>query len=154
VREKERERERRLNLRVAKMSIVQRDGLLLFGILLLSYVQSQSQQTNTNEKNSPLYQNLPNCLKGDYICIEKKTKAKAIVCPMFKDEEGFLSEWVAYYQMHGFEHVYLYNDGSTDNSLVELKPWMDSGFVTVRSNFTAESLQIRPGYLKQVRFQA
>jgi hypothetical protein len=68
---------------------------------------------------------------------------------MIRDEEGFLSEWVAYYQMHGFDHVFLYNDGSIDNGLVELQPWIDSGFVTVKSNFTAETLNIHPGFKNQ-----
>ena len=102
------------------------------------------------EERSPLYQNLPNCAKNDFVRIKKKTTKRAVLCPMIKDEEGFLSEWVAYYQMHGFEHIYLYNDGSTDKSLVELKPWIDSGFVTVKSNFTLDSLKVK----KKMRNQA
>jgi hypothetical protein len=119
---------------------------ILVPILIYLFIsRALSEQSSIEEKKgSPLYQGLPNCLKGDFVRIKKKTTAKAIVCPMFKDEEGFLSEWVAYYQMHGFEHVYLFNDGSIDNSLKELKPWIDSGFVTIRSNFTADSLHINP----------
>ena len=96
-----------------------------------------------NEERSPLYQHLPNCLDNNFVRIKKKTTKRAVLCPMIKDEEGFLSEWVAYYQMHGFDHIYLYDDGSTDRSLVELKPWIDSGFVTVKSNFTQDSLKVK-----------
>jgi hypothetical protein len=91
---------------------------------------------------SPYWQWLPDCesqIQKD-MAIVKKTNSKALLCPLFKDEEGFLSEWTAYYQMHGFDHIMFYDDGSSDNSAVELKPWLDSGFVTIRYNFTVESL--------------
>ena len=65
-----------------------------------------------------------------------KTTMKGITCPIFRDEEGFISEFLAYYQLHGLHHVRLYNDGSTDNSLAELQPWVRSGFVSVVENFT------------------
>ena len=39
--------------------------------------------------------------KKDYPDIVKNHKdAKGILCPMIRDEEGFLSEWVAYYQVN------------------------------------------------------
>ena len=99
------------------------------------------------EVGSPFNQKLPPCEKG-YTPIRKKTDAKAILCPMFKDEEGFLSEWVAYYQLHGFDHIMMFDDGSTDNSLVELAPWIAQGFVTVYSNWTEDSLQINPVFTR------
>jgi hypothetical protein len=64
----------------------------------------------------------------------KKTKAKGMACPIFRDEQGFLSEFVAYYQLHGLDHIKLYDDGSTDNSLAEIEPWIRSGFVSVEYN--------------------
>ena len=97
---------------------------------------------------SPLDQGLPTCTAGTFKRIERKTTAKAIVCPMIRDEEGFLSEWVAYYQMHGFSHVMLFDDGSVDNGLAELQPWINSGFVSVKSNWTAETLKVHPVMLK------
>lgn len=96
---------------------------------------------------SPYEQNLPACGKG-FPRIEKKTDAKAMLCPMIRDEEGFLSEWVGYYQMHGFDHIMFFNDSSIDNFHEELKPWIDSGFVSVRSNWTSESLNISPNFLR------
>ena len=62
---------------------------------------------------------------------------------MIKDEEGFLSEWVAYYQMHGFDHIVFFDDSSIDDGLVELQPWIESGFVTVRSNFSVDTVNLR-----------
>jgi hypothetical protein len=64
----------------------------------------------------------------------KKTTSRGIACPVFRDEEGFLSEFVAYYQLHGLNHIRFYDDGSIDNSLVELAPWITSGFVSVVAN--------------------
>jgi hypothetical protein len=84
---------------------------------------------------SPLYQHLPTCGNG-FNRVQKKTQSKALLCPMIKDEQGFLSEWVAYYTMHGFDHIMFFDDGSTDNGLAELKPWMDAGVVSVRNNWT------------------
>jgi Glycosyltransferase family 92 len=122
--------------------------LFISFILLIVFTNGLKQKEDLNEKLSPLYQHLPNCVKGDFVRIIKKTKKKAAVCPMIRDEEGFLSEWVAYYQMHGFDHVFLYNDGSIDKGLTELQPWIDSGFVTVRSNFTALNLNLRNDFSK------
>lgn len=96
---------------------------------------------------SPFNQNLPDC-KADYKHIEKKTKAKAILCPMIRDEEGFLSEWIAYYQVHGFDHFMIFDDYSSDDSLVELKPWIDRNIVTVISNWTVDSLNTSYAFRK------
>ena len=114
--------------------------LLLFFINCLSQKQDEFQY----QANSPYNQKLPNCDDKKYDIIQKKTNTKAILCPMFKDEEGFLSEWVGYYQMHGFDHIMMFDDNSTDDSLVELKPWIDNGFVTIVQNWTDETTQINP----------
>lgn len=94
------------------------------------------------KEKSPYNQYLPVCSDraSEKNRIVKKTTAKTIICPMFRDEEGFLSEWVAYYQMHGVDHVMLFDDGSVDRSLEEVKPWIDTGFVSVRTNWTVDSL--------------
>lgn len=66
----------------------------------------------------------------------------------FRDEQGFLSEWVAYYHMHGFDHFVFNDDQSTDNGLDELKPWVDLGMITVVKNWTAESLNVSWAFRK------
>ncbi len=73
------------------------------------------------------------------------------VCPVLfcdRDEEGFLSEWTAFYQMHGFDHIIFFNDNSVDNSISELKPWIDSGFVSIVGNWTLEELNINPAFTR------
>ena len=113
---------------------------LNFLTLLLSLLYNLSIQENNIHK-SPLYQYLPDCKDQNHQNINrivKKTDSKALLCPMFKDEEGFLAEWVSYYQIHGIDHIRLYDDDSSDHSIKELKPWIESGFVTIRSNWTWE----------------
>lgn len=115
--------------------------ILLLSIVLIpncSSKQDKQQDHVVIGDKSPYYQYLPDCSKeGNHLT--KKTTGKGIICPMIRDEEGFLSEWVAYYQIHGFDHIMFFDDGTIDDSLVELKPWIDSGFVSIRSNFTVDT---------------
>ena len=98
---------------------------------------------------SPYNQHLPDCTKkSDYPQVVKKTTEKAILCPMIRDEEGFLAEWISYYQMHGFDHIMLFDDGSVDNYAEEISPWVQSGFVSVKGNWTDESLHISPAFTR------
>eukprot|EP01036_Dinobryon_divergens_P030880 gene30880-40191_t len=83
---------------------------------------------------SPYYQYLSNCSSGSYKTVRKKTSTKGIVCPMIKDEVGFLSEWTAFYEMQGFDHIIFFDNNST-TSFDELSPWIKDGFVTIRRNW-------------------
>lgn len=38
-----------------------------------------------------------------------------VVCAVFKNEAHILEEWILHYLHHGFEHIYLINDFSSDN---------------------------------------
>lgn len=61
------------------------------------------------------------------------TEAKVLTCTMFRDEEGFLSEFVSFYRVLGVHHMLLFDHFSIDNSTAEIKPWVEAGFVTVQS---------------------
>jgi hypothetical protein len=61
--------------------------------------QIHAQESNSNSNNgiqfdtmSPLYQHLPDCRKK-FVRISKQTTEKGLICPMFRDEEGFLAEF-------------------------------------------------------------
>lgn len=86
------------------------------------------------DPRSPTYQHLPDC--GNYDSIHKQTNHTAGVCVMIKDEEGFLSEFVAFYIVQGVEYLIFYDDNSTDNSLEELQPWVAAGYVTIKKAAT------------------
>lgn len=51
------------------------------------------------------------------------------ICMMFQNEGPFLAEWLAYHQLIGVKHFYLYNNGSTDNFRKILKPYIKQGTV-------------------------
>lgn len=59
-----------------------------------------------------------------------KEKNIALVA-VVKNEGPYLVEWVAYHLMLGVEHVYLYDDGSTDNSLEAYQTLYKTGRLTV-----------------------
>jgi hypothetical protein len=125
--------------------------IVLFLVLLCSNakkVQPLAKQIDEQILKSPFNQNLPDCSKDDITYIEKKTKAKAIACPMIRDEEGFLSEWLAYYKIMGFDHIMIFNDGSIDKSTEELLPWINSGFVTLKSNWSVDDMKLRGPFVK------
>ena len=53
------------------------------------------------------------------------------ICAIFKDEAKFLQEWVEYHRMLGVDHIYLYNNNSTDNYLDVLRRYMEEDFVSL-----------------------
>jgi hypothetical protein len=85
----------------------------------------------TTAWKSPFNQYLPNCVTAAPPTIRKQANIKAMSCPMVKDELGFLSEWVAYHLMHGLDYIQFYDDRSHNHSFDELKPWINSGQVSV-----------------------
>ncbi len=61
----------------------------------------------------------------------KKKRYYVSICSMFRDEDRYLSEWIEYHRIIGIDHIYLYNNFSTDNYMEVLQPYIDEGFVTV-----------------------
>lgn len=50
---------------------------------------------------------------------------------VFKDEAPYLKEWIEFHRVVGVDHIYAYNDGSTDDYKEVLKPFVEEGFVTL-----------------------
>ncbi len=86
-------------------------ALLVLSLLLQSICQNQiirhsthiTPEQDTDDATaatsfsplSPLYQRLPDCRdEKNFVRISKKTTEKGLICPMFRDEEGFLAEFV------------------------------------------------------------
>ena len=114
--------------------------MLPLWVLLVLLPFAQGKRTVTDK--SPLFQHLPDCSKVQRSTyVYKKTKSKGIVCPMVKDEEGFLSEWVAFYEMQGFDHAIFYDNNST-SSFAELEPWLRSGFAEIRRKWWVNDSEI------------
>ena len=53
------------------------------------------------------------------------------ICAIFRDEADFLDEWLRFHLGVGVEHVYLYNNFSTDHFRAVLAPWIEKGVVTL-----------------------
>mgnify|MGYP000030303549 FL=1 len=62
---------------------------------------------------------------------EEKRKYYFSICAIFKDESLSLKEWIEYHKLIGVEHFYLYDNNSTDSSLLILKQYVDEGIVTL-----------------------
>lgn len=52
------------------------------------------------------------------------------VVAIVKNERQYLPEWIAYHRMIGFEHFYIADHGSTDDSDLLLAKWQRQGLVT------------------------
>lgn len=63
--------------------------------------------------------------------IVENYKYDVVVAAVFKNEAHILKEWIDHYHIHNIDHIYLINDGSTDNFEIILKPYIDSGYVTL-----------------------
>ena len=51
------------------------------------------------------------------------------VCAIFKNEAPYLREWIEYHRLQGVEKFYLYNNGSSDNFLEILGPYIEKNVV-------------------------
>ena len=107
---------------------------MLFGVVLLTQLVSYALLVCTTCNGDAFDQQLPDCRK-QYDHIEKKTSKTALTYTMIRNEEGFLAEWLAFYQMHGFVHIILFDHNSTDDYREEIRPWVDSGFASVYTDW-------------------
>jgi hypothetical protein len=53
-----------------------------------------------------------------------------VVVAIFKNETTSLQEWIDHYIWQGATHIYMGDNGSTDNPLKILQPYIDSGYIT------------------------
>lgn len=59
----------------------------------------------------------------------ERKKYYVSICGIFKDEGLYLKEWIEYNKKVGVDHIYLYNNNSTDNYLEIIKKYLDDGYV-------------------------
>lgn len=62
--------------------------------------------------------------------IEPK-KYYSAICGIFKNEGPYLKEWIEYHLMIGINHIYLYNNNSTDDFMSVVDPYIKSNQVTL-----------------------
>lgn len=62
---------------------------------------------------------------------KREKKYRLSICSIFKNEAGFLKEWIEYHRLVGVDHFYLYNCGSEDYFAEELGSYLQEGVVTL-----------------------
>ena len=106
----------------------------------------------------------------DIICSIKVKRFKAhernkdfdynlAIVAIVKNEGAYIKEWLAYHKLIGVEKVFLYDNNSTDNLDIIVKPYIEEGFVKYE-RFPGEGMQLKAyndainHYGKSVRYMA
>ncbi|GAA5908535.1 hypothetical protein JCM8208_002657 [Rhodotorula glutinis] len=77
---------------------------------------------------------MPAALEGtldELLHVPKKEVGGIAICASIKNEARFITEWLLYNRANGVDRFYLYDTGSTDNTLDVLQPWMETGVVVL-----------------------
>src|SRR4051812_35685821 len=53
-------------------------------------------------------------------------------CTIYRDDAAYLAEWIEFHRLVGVERFFLYDNGSTDDHLEVLAPYIEQGLATVR----------------------
>jgi len=78
------------------------------------------------------------------------------VLAMFKNESWIIKEWIDHYLSEGIDHFYLIDNGSTDNYLEKINPYIHDGKITLikdsyRQRFHTQDILYNKHYLEKVR---
>jgi hypothetical protein len=57
------------------------------------------------------------------------------VCAIFRNEQHSILEWIKHYLIRGVDHFYLFDDESNDKSLEKIKPYVESGIITLFTEY-------------------
>lgn len=52
------------------------------------------------------------------------------IVAIIKNEGDYIKEWAQYHRLIGVDHIFLYNNGSTDDTANILSPYITSGFIS------------------------
>jgi len=83
-----------------------------------------------------------------YLFLAKTRNGKLALHMMFKDEAPFLKEWLDYHLSQGVNHIFLTNDGSSDNWLEVVQPYVDAGYVEYEDSLDHPDFYYREQYHK------
>lgn len=61
----------------------------------------------------------------------KPLRYNTVIVAIIKNEGDYIDEWVKYHRLVGVDHIYLYNNESTDETKNILAPYMEEEFVTL-----------------------
>ncbi len=75
-------------------------------------------------------------------------------CAIYKNEAPYLAEWLEFHRLVGFEKFFLYDNGSTDEHLDVLRPFVEDGFVEIKDwPIVPAQLEAYDHCLKRARHQ-
>lgn len=63
-------------------------------------------------------------------------------CAIVRNESAYIAEWLEFHVLQGVEHFFIYENGSTDNTAVMLKPYIEEGLVTL-INYPGDAKQVK-----------
>ena len=68
------------------------------------------------------------------------------ICAIYRDEAPYLREWIEFHRLVGVERFFLYNNGSEDDHLEVLAPYVEDGIVVLHDwpVFPAPAAGLRP----------
>jgi len=66
--------------------------------------------------------------------IDKGKKGFICIVSVFKNESHILEEWIQHYLRQGIDHIFLTDNGSTDDYMDILKKYINDGIVTLNVN--------------------
>ena len=77
-------------------------------------------------------QNAGSIFRRSHVALKGHGQAKYFLAAMIrvKDEARFLPEWLAYHLNIGVEHVFIYDNNSSDNTETIIAPFVSRGFAT------------------------
>lgn len=54
-----------------------------------------------------------------------------MACCTVKNEQSIIREWIAFHKVAGFDHLVIVDNGSTDDTVAEIRKFYDQSFVTI-----------------------
>lgn len=64
-------------------------------------------------------------------CINSDARYMFAICAIFRNEARYMREWIEYHLLIGVDHIFLYNNFSTDDFMPILQPYIEKGVVTL-----------------------
>lgn len=59
-----------------------------------------------------------------------------------KNEGSYILEWVSYHKAIGVDHIYIYDNGSTDSTVNVIRKFIDDGYVTL-IEYPGDKMQLK-----------
>lgn len=93
-----------------------------------------------------------NCSLPVGSAMTSRPRYRLSMATLVNDEGRWLAEWILYHRIVGFDHFYMYDDSSTDNTLAVLEHFQTSGIVTIHRDMERVEREMSIEVPSRVRF--